>query len=185
MRIVTLRHESDHDASVFQLMWYSPPSCTGPPAVCNADGPTDVVASVAQSTGCESIAVTAPVTANFTGTVEPAFTALTAGPFSTGERKPPKVDAVHDAGSAKLTTPSARLLESPCEASEPRPRLANARQISHWLAPLPAAPVPVSTSSAGRIALRPSTKPGRQGWNFIPSITSWMARLLPPVFHCP
>src|SRR5688572_17714081 len=185
MRTVTLRQESDHEESVFQLMWYSPFTCSGPPTVCSADGPTEVMARVAQSTGCESMAVTAPVTANFTGTVDPAFAELTAGAFPTGARKPAKVEAVHDAGSVKSATPSSRLLPSPWDAAAPRPRLANARQISHWFAPLPSAPVPVRASSARRIALRPSTKPGRQGWNFMPSMTSWMVRLLPPVSHLP
>ena len=42
-----------------------------------------------------------------------------------------------------------------------------------------------NTSSRKMITIRrvarPSTKPGPQGWSFMPSITSCIARLLPPV----
>ena len=53
--------------------------------------------------------------------------------------------------------------------------MAKPSQISHWLAPT------VRTWSASRMAFRPSTKPGLQGCSFSPSITSWTARLFPPV----
>jgi hypothetical protein len=86
----------------------------------------------------------------------------------------PETAAVHAAGRSVAATPSVRLLELPWLAPKPSPRLAKARQISHRFSP------PVRATSAVRIALRPSTKPGAQGWNFIPSITSWMARLFPP-----
>ena len=75
----------------------------------------------------------------------------------------------------EAATPSSTLFELAWLAPAPRPRLANARQMAHWFSP------PVSAPSAARIASRPSTKPGLHGWNFIPSITSWMARLFPPV----
>ena len=89
--------------------------------------------------------------------------------------KPPKVAVVHSAGRSKASTPSDRFADEPWLALYPSPRLAKPRQISQWFAP------PVSAASAARMALRPSTKPGLHGWNFMPSITSWNARLLPPV----
>src|SRR5687767_13056021 len=71
--------------------------------------------------------------------------------------------------------PSVRLEGDPWLALKPRPRLEKPRQIRHWFSP------PVRATSAARIPSRASTKPGLHGWSFIPSTTSWMARLLPPV----
>ena len=91
-----------------------------------------------------------------------------------GGSNPPNC-AVQLTGRSNAWTPSVTLDELPCDALKPRPRLAKPRQIAHWFSP------PVSARSAARMPSRPSSKPGLHGWNFIPSVTSWMARLFPPV----
>src|SRR5437867_6556434 len=179
MRTVSRRHVPAQDSSVFQLTWYSFPRRRRPvePGESRGDGTSPVGTSELQSTGWESICrpAPAPASVNFTGTVAPALTSFNAPSPSTGGWNPPNRAAVQAAGRSKASMPSVLLLELPWLALNPSPRLAKARQISHRFVP------PVSATSAVRIALRPSTNPGEQGWNFIPSMTSWMARLFPPV----
>src|SRR5438093_7528300 len=161
-------------------MWYRVPSgeTVVEPGGPRGRGLSPMGTSVPQSTGCESLTrYVAPERVNFTGTVRPASSRLIAGGPYTGGRKPPKIAEVHLDGRSNASTPSVRLSELPWLALNPRPRFAKPRQISHWFAP------PVSAMSAVRIAFRPSTNPGLHGWNFIPSITSWKARLFPPVFQ--
>ena len=77
-------------------------------------------------------------------------------------------------GSSKLSITASVFAELPSEALKPMPRFENAAQIRHSFAPL------FAFWSAERIASRPSTMEGLQGWSLRPSITSWSARLLPP-----
>src|SRR5687768_5508935 len=102
-------------------------------------GASPVGMLVEQSIGCESSDHESPppVSVNFTGTSAPASLMLIAGGFSIGRWNPPKTAAVQLAGRLNACTPSARLLLLPWLALEPSPRLAKARQISHWLTPVP------------------------------------------------
>jgi hypothetical protein len=78
------------------------------------------------------------------------------------------------AGRVKLvvTMPD---VEPEVEAAAPSPRREKACQIWSLLAP------PVSTWSADRMASRACTKLGLAGWSLRPSLTSFIARLLPPL----
>src|SRR4051812_1205129 len=95
--------------------------------------------------------------------------------MGSGETEAARLTPLHAAGRSKASAPSVALPLEPWVALKPRPRLAKAFQIRHWLAP------PLSAWSAERIAFRASTKPGLHGCRFIPSMTSCSERLLPAV----
>ena len=82
----------------------------------------------------------------------------------------------HSAGTEKpLVTPATLFGLALNTASSPIPRLANACQIRHVLAPALAA------RSASNRALRACSKVGSQPCCLRPSVTSWSVRLLPPL----
>ena len=178
IRSVSRRHVPAQAASVSQLTWYSSPCCVGLPDVWIGVAGRRRASASSQSTGSES-SVTVwpgckPVIAYLTGTDEPAFAVVQRR--CRLDRRPERAgrSRARRRHGRSPATPSVRLVETPWLAPVPSPRLANPRQISHWFAP------PVSARSAARIASRPSTKPGEHGWNFSPSMTSWIARLFPP-----
>src|SRR4051812_49796911 len=93
--------------------------------------------------------------------------------MGSGETEAARLTPLHAAGRSKASVPSVALPVEPWVALKPRPRLAKAVQIRHWLAP------PLSAWAAAMIASRASTKPGLHGWSFIASMTSCSETLLP------
>src|SRR5690606_23624162 len=104
---------------------------------------------------------------------EPRLTTLSSG----GSAIPPTQPSRQSGWVSKASVLSSRLALQPSSAVNPRPRRAE-------LAPIvPVSSPPESRSAAAMIASRASSSPGAHPWNFSPSMTYWMARLLPPVYH--
>ena len=112
---------------------------------------------------------------NLSGTASPASTSFSA-PYGcvTGLWKPRRQSGC--VSNASLL--SSRFVV-PCTALNPRPRRANDAQTVQVSSPS------LSRSAEAMIASRATTSPGPQPCILRPSITYWMARLLPPVSHVP
>src|SRR5262245_31220996 len=138
--MIISRHVPAHSFSVFQLKlkcWFELLSSLEPGVSTGAYSPSPIGACVSQFTSREaktaatSGAPPCSLNVKFTGTFEPALASLgPPGNPSIGAWKPPNC-AVQLTGRSNACTPSVTLLDCPCNALKPSPRLANPRQIAH------------------------------------------------------